>query len=391
MSRSSAGRRLGGAHHSASPVIWEQRPVSGARRAGDTISRAVATSPRGLGSGGGSQRIKGGRLLSQQEAERNLRGRAVGSSRSSTDLSGACPLSRLSYSGSDQCLNVAGIVAAGSNRSSPLSSVMRSKSNHHISAGHGFSPNLTGSQSHHHLNMACQGGGLPAGTQYTRAAASNGLPGGRGVDSPLARMPHMATNTASSGGSLTGSQQSISGVSGCSHDGSGDPLLVTSRSEDELSAHSLSPSLRRRRRAEACSRSQTDSPRLADTRLRGMAGGQARRASSGATLQSDFCNLIETSVDGLPPSVSERAGSSESLLICHRGQPPELTVTTARPAQGVLPVAPPGRWMSRAAAAAALSVAARAAQVPLPPGQVDWEALVDTATRAVGSDSPIYR
>ena len=255
--------------------------------------------------------------------------RRIANSRSSTDLSGGRRLSsaRLSHAESDQCLSSAA----------------------------GCSHQVLGRRLGHSSSSSQLGGRPPTTTPL--------------ID-PLVAPPLGRTRQQ------TGSQQSIE---------SGELLsrpTLASRSEDELSAHSLSPALRRRLRADASTpssgsgRSQAGSPRAAEVRMRAPAG---RRASSGGYLQHDLHRLL-TDADGdpdagpllsaagfgsgpIPAAAADGGGSSSRTSPLSAAAETDVLVTTARPAQ----------------------------VVPLPAGQVDWQTLVDTATRAVTTNLPVSR
>ncbi|XP_037073091.1 signal-induced proliferation-associated 1-like protein 1 [Pollicipes pollicipes] len=177
-----------------------------------------------------------------------------------------------------------------------------------------------------------------------RGIANSRSSGDLSVCSPLARVSHggsdqyLSSNgtplrgagAGRSAGSLTGSQQSIGGRS------SRGSAELGVRSEDELSAHSCSPTLRRRARADASTPSSGGS---------GAASPHARAAAARGP-----------------------AGGGEATPACPlAAEEPGGVLTTARPTQ----VAPP--------------------PVPLPAAQVDWQALVDTAARAVRVNPPLYR
>ena len=210
-----------------------------------------------------------------------------------------------------------------------------------LSGGRGLtrlgSTHLSHAESDQCLSWA--GGGSPLSRRLGHSCSSSQLGGRPPTAAPLAWPPHQ-----------TGSQQSIESR-----------LAPASRSEDELSAGSLSPGLRRRLRADASTpssgsgRSQASSPRVP----------AGRRASYGGYLQADLRRLLaDVNLDRGPrPGAAADGGSGLEAAET------DVLLTTARPAQVVEPE--PG--------------------VPLPAGQVDWQSLVDTATRAELTHRPDSR
>ncbi|XP_043224569.1 signal-induced proliferation-associated 1-like protein 3 [Amphibalanus amphitrite] len=208
----------------------------------------------------------------------------------------------------------------------------------------------------------------------------------------LAGFPHRHTSSTGSPSLKSASPSSVSSAGG-RRPADADPLErpLSSRSEDELSAASGSPATRRRLRAAAATpstgsgSSRTQSPRgaapaaesgAARRRPGAAARSSVHRASgAGASLQRELMRLIGP--DEPPPAAS----------------PPEqgVIVTTARPATVIAsPAAAGAAWredLRRVSRQERLSPRVTAGpartDVPLPPvGPVDWQALVDTATRA---------